>query len=483
MFGWESELFGVELDIRTLAFIATIAAFVQAITFVSLWMVSRQGYSTVLWALGGISAAAGFVLLGYRGVVPDIASIIVANTLIAVSHALYWLGLEIYTGRKPSNLLSAAIISAVILFFIYYSEVVPDIAARVIVISTAVAVLSFGCFRTLWLRKRQQRSSPELIMAATFMLHGIFHVARALYTWLVDQEITNFMKAPTVHMFAFLDVIIFLLLTAVGFTAMIIIALNSSLRAEAKAKNRLFTVLAHDLRTPFSGLAGLSLLAQQDLVAGNPAQALGSIRQLHSSTSETLRFLDDLLIWGRTLFDDGKPVKSEIDIDGLIENTIKITRPLLDSKAINVSYTPEKLIGFGIAPHAELICRNLLVNAIKFSNPRSTISMSASVIGNKIQIRVADRGAGVSDEMIDTFTKSAATFDSKIGTLGETGSGVGLSLCRDLCWEDHEKIWLEHNPSGGLIAAFTIETAQIETFPEKQKMPAEISDEHLLIKN
>lgn len=476
-------MFGVELDIRTLAFIATLAAIVQAITLTSLWMVSRQGAGTVFWAAGGVCAAIGFVLLGFRGAIPDVMSIIIANTFIGASHALYWLGIEFYTKRKPNILAAVAIISTVALLFTYYCEVAPDIAARVIVISVALAIMSFGSFRALWFQRKGQRSAPESVVAVTFAAHGIFHCFRAIYTWLVEQEIANFMNASTVHMFAFLDIILFLLLTAVGFTAMIIIALNTSLRAEAKAKDRLFTVLAHDLRTPFQGLAGLSLLAQQDLVAGNQAQALGNIRQLHSSTSETLRFLDDLLIWGRTLFDAGKAEKTEIDIDDLIETTIKVSRPLLETKSINVAYSPQKLVGFGIAPHAQMICRNLLVNAIKYSNPRSTISVSSSAIGNKIHIRVVDRGAGVSDQMIADFANNNAPFNSAEGTSGELGSGVGLTLCRDLCWEDDEHIWLEHNPDGGVIAVFTIAAKRVENPVTQQKMPADISDEHLLIKN
>lgn len=450
------ELFGVELDIRTLAFIATLAAFVQAITFVSLWMVSRHRSSTLLWAIGGISTATGFVLLGYRGVLPDFASIIIANTLIALSHVFYWLGLEGYTERKPSIWLSGITITAVVLLFFYFSQVSPDIPARVIVISTVLALLSFGCVQTLWLQDTAKNSAPEHIMAITFLAHGLFHMLRAVYTWLDGQQITSFMNAPTVHMFAFLDIILFQLLTAVGFTAMIIIGLNSSLRAEAKSKNRLFAILAHDLRSPFNGLAGLSMLAQQDIAKGNHDEARSKIQMLHSSASETLRFLDDLLIWGRTLIDDRKTEPSTISLDELIEGAVKVAHPLLQAKSIAVDYAPQKLIGFGIAQHAEMICRNLLVNAIKFSKKNSTIKVRTQIADTKVKIQIIDQGAGVTDQMIADFATSSGSQTSTEGTSGELGAGVGLSLCRDLCREDGEQIWLEHNPQGGLIATFTV---------------------------
>ncbi|MEQ9347308.1 MAG: HAMP domain-containing sensor histidine kinase [Thalassospira sp.] len=449
-------MFGVELDIRTLAFIATMSAVVQAIAFISLSLVARRGVCTTLWAFGGISNAIGFVLLGFRGVIPDIASVIVANTLITLAHGFYWLGLEIYTNRKPSYLITGIITGIVAILFVYYSEVIPSVSTRIIVISAALAGFSLICFYILWFQKQGRRTAPETVMALTFAVHGLYHVFRAAYTWLAHQEIANFMTASTIHMVAFLDVILFLLLTAVGFTGMIIISLNTSLRAEAKARNRLFAVLAHDLRTPFHGLSGLSLLAQQDLVAGNQAQALGNIRQLHSSTSETLRFLDDLLVWGRTLFDEGKPSRTEIDIDQLIKDTIATVRPLLEAKSITVTYSPHNLAGYGVAPHVQMICRNLLVNAIKFSNPRSRILIEAAVVGPAIHIRIIDRGAGVSDKMIAEFTKGTTSYKSTEGTFGEIGSGVGLSLCRDLCREDEEHLWLEHNPEGGLIATFSL---------------------------
>jgi signal transduction histidine kinase len=453
-------LFGVELDIRTLAFIAMLSSIVQAVAFCSLSLVSGRGRGTAIWAAGGIASAVGFVLLGYRAVIPDFASIVVANTLIVVAHACYFQGLQIYTKRKPNYWLSGTIVSIQAMLFVYFSAIAPDVNARIIVLSIALAALSMAGAFIVANPNRAQRTAPETAMAVTFALHGLFHLIRGVATWVAGENITDFMAASTIHAAAFLDIILFLMITAVGFTSMIIISLNSSLRAEAKAKNRLFTVLAHDLRAPFGGLSGLSLHAQQDLVAGNPAQALGNIRQLHSSTSETLRFLDDLLIWGRTLFDDGKAERSLISLDELIENTTKVIRPLTDAKSITIIHQPQNLIGHGISPHAEMVCRNLLVNAIKFSNPRSTITVTTEKVGDKIHTCIIDRGVGVSDDMIAQFSAANTSYASTDGTSGETGSGVGLSLCRDLCWEDGENIWLEHNPDGGLIATFTLTASQ-----------------------
>lgn len=95
-------MFGVELDIRTLAFVATLSAIIQALTFSSLWMVSRRDNATTLWAVGGIANAIGFILLGLRGFIPDLASVVAANTLIAAGHAFYLFGLQVYTNKKPA---------------------------------------------------------------------------------------------------------------------------------------------------------------------------------------------------------------------------------------------------------------------------------------------------------------------------------------------------------------------------------------------
>jgi signal transduction histidine kinase len=449
-------MFGLELDIRTLAFIATLSAIIQALTFSSLWMVSRRDNATMLWAVGGIANALGFILLGLRSLIPDLASIVAGNVLIAAAHVFYLMGLEVYSRRKPSYRGAGIALAAYTVLFVYYSQFAPNFAARVIVISATICALSLISTYILLQPKTRRLTAPEVLMAITFGGHCVFHLVRGVITFLDGQEMTNLMVASSIHMLAFLDMIAFLLFTAVGFTAMIIISLNLSLRAEVHAKNRLFTVLAHDLRTPFSGLAGLSLMAQQDLVAGNPAQALGNIRKLHSSTSETMRFLDDLLIWGRTLFDERKPERSTIALDELVENVIMVTRPLLETKSVTVIKEGLEPTAFGIAPHAEMILRNLLVNAIKFSNPYGSITISTQKMNDKVHLKVIDHGVGASDDMIAAFATSKTSYASKDGTGGEIGSGVGLSLCRDLCQEDGEDIWLEHNPKGGLIAAFTL---------------------------
>ncbi|NIY74652.1 HAMP domain-containing histidine kinase [Thalassospira sp. HF15] len=449
-------MFGLELDIRTLAFIATLSAIIQALTFSSLWMVSRRDNATMLWAMGGIANALGFILLGFRGVIPDAASIVAGNALIAAAHVFYLLGLEVYARREPSYRATGVALAAYILLFVYYSQFVPNFSARVILISATLCALSLTSVYVLLQTRTRRLAAPEILMAITFGGHGVFHLVRGAVTFLEGQEVTSLMSASSIHMLAFLDMIAFLLLTAVGFTAMIIISLNLSLLAEARSKNRLFTVLAHDLRTPFQGLAGLSLMAQQDLVAGNPAQALGNIRKLHSSTSETLRFLDDLLIWGRTLFDEGKPDRSKIELDELVGNTVKVSRPLLETKSVKVNKEVSEPTAFGIAPHAEMILRNLLVNAIKFSPLHGSITISTQKTADKVRLQVIDRGVGISDEMMAAFATGKKSYGSQDGTSGEIGSGVGLSLCRDLCREDGEDIWLEHNPEGGLIATFTL---------------------------
>lgn len=449
-------MFGVELDIRTLAFVATLSAIIQALTFSSLWMVSRRDNATTLWAVGGIANAIGFILLGLRGFIPDLASVVAANTLIAAGHAFYLFGLQVYTNKKPSYRTVGIALAIYAALFVYFSTFVPNFAMRVVVISVTISAVSLASCLVLAQSRCRKLTAPEILMAITFAAHCLFHLARGIVALVDDQAMTKLMSASTIHMLAFLDVIVFLLLTAVGFTAMIIISLNLSLRAEARAKNRLFTVLAHDLRTPFHGLAGLSLMAQQDLVAGNPAQALGNIRKLHSSTSETMRFLDDLLVWGRTLFDEGKPERSAIDLDELVDNTIKVSRPLLETKSVRVISEVGEHTAYGIAPHAEMILRNLLVNAIKYSNPHGSITIATQKADDKVKLQVIDRGVGASDDMIASFAASLTCYDSKYGTNGEIGSGVGLSLCRDLCREDGEDIWLEHNPEGGLIATFTL---------------------------
>ena len=445
----------LSLDIRTLAFVATLSAVMQAILLAVLWRAVPRSAATAVWAAGGALLALGFILLAFRHLLPDVLSIVVANLAIAGAHALYLLGIERYCGRRSSTAFVVAVLAATLGFFVVFGLVVPDTGVRIVVISIALLALSFVSAWRLWQRDRAVRSPIDLLVAALLATHGVFHSLRGGYTFLVERGIQDFMAASTIHAFAFIDVIIFCFASGVGFAVLTISALHRALEKELQDKNRLFSVLAHDLRSPFGGLVGLAdLIAiafskkQYDRIEDLAGQ--GSL-----NAKEVLALLDDLLIWGRAEFKGEKSPAEPIDLDGLTTSVLSLQSKVADEKGITITRDLNVKTAFGVRAHAEVVLRNLISNALKFSSGGAEIIIRSHAQEGRVILSVSDRGIGLADK-----SKAAAVagdFNSRAGTAGEKGAGLGLSLCSDLCAGDGQDLWLAENPAGGTIASFTLD--------------------------
>ena len=132
----------LSLDIRTLAFVATLSAVMQAGLLAVLWRAVPRSAGTPIWAAGGGLLALGFVLLAFRHFLPDVVSIVVANVAIVGAHALYLIGIERYCGRFCSSRYIGIVLVATLLMFVTFGLVTPDTGIRIASISLALVLLS-----------------------------------------------------------------------------------------------------------------------------------------------------------------------------------------------------------------------------------------------------------------------------------------------------------------------------------------------------
>jgi signal transduction histidine kinase len=443
------------LDIRTLAFVGTLLAIMQAVLLAALWRAVPRSAGTPLWAAGGAFLAAGFVLLAFRHLLPDWISIVVANVAIVGSHALYLHGIERYCGRRYSLGFSSIVLAATLILFIAFGLVVPDTGVRIIVISLAIVSLSSLSAGQLWRREKGLRTTIDLLMAGMFAGHAVFHLFRGAYTALVERGIEDFMMASTIHAFAFVDIIIFAFASGTGFAVLTISTLHRSLEKELVDKNRLFSVLAHDLRSPFGGLVNLTDLIQIAFAKNRWTQVEDLAKQLSANAKHVLALLDDLLVWGRAEFKGEKPLVEPLSLEETVDSAVKPLQAVAAEKEISIRRQLDIASALGVRSHAELILRNLISNAVKFSLPGSEVIVRSSRQGDHVVVSVIDQGIGL-EGAGERATDEAGHLASRTGTAGEQGTGLGLSLCADLCCRDNQKVWLSDNPGGGAIGSFTL---------------------------
>ncbi|MFZ4457251.1 MAG: hybrid sensor histidine kinase/response regulator [Bacteroidales bacterium] len=221
-------------------------------------------------------------------------------------------------------------------------------------------------------------------------------------------------------------------------------------------KDKFFSIIAHDLRNPFSVLLGMSDLLLSNYESYDDETRLELISIQNETTKQTFKLLENLLEWAkiqRSAFDF---VRQEINLNETIDQCVSHHKEISKQKEITINHElsgPVRL--FADSNMVQTVLRNLLMNAIKFSNKGGEITISAAEQEHSFEITVKDNGVGISPENIQKLFKIENSITTK-GTANEKGTGLGLMLCKEFVEKHGGKIWVESELGKGSAFKFTI---------------------------
>lgn len=209
---------------------------------------------------------------------------------------------------------------------------------------------------------------------------------------------------------------------------------NEELRKLTDAKNRIYQVVGHDLRSPLNGLQGLLQMLVMDVEDGefDREMLLKQLSYLSESSSKINLLLNDLLDWTRIQTGDIQVQSEEVNIRDVAEEAIQLMSFSAGKKGVTIhinaeedlrAETDRRMIG--------TIIRNFISNAIKYSEPGGEIIFDASNKGDELEIKLTDNGIGMDEETLANL-KKGLHFASMEGTAREKGTGVGLILSKQL---------------------------------------------------
>jgi signal transduction histidine kinase len=206
------------------------------------------------------------------------------------------------------------------------------------------------------------------------------------------------------------------------------------LRILNATKDKFFSIIAHDLRNPFIGIMGLldSLLIEAQRIGSNSTEKnVARLQMAINSSKAAYNLLENLLQWAKSQKGEINFNPRNISFHKLLDNTISLVKANALKKNISIK---EKLIEDEIIFVDELlidtVLRNLISNAIKFTFPNGTITISTSKSDEFLFITIKDNGLGIQEDNIDKLFKIESKF-TRLGTENETGTGLGLILCKE----------------------------------------------------
>jgi PAS domain S-box-containing protein len=216
------------------------------------------------------------------------------------------------------------------------------------------------------------------------------------------------------------------------------------------------SILAHDLRSPFNGLLGLSELLTENIRQSDADTIENLANHINKSARNAFNLLEDLLMWTQSQSGKLPYEPQKLWFTDICLNILETMSSNAEAKNITINFRKaEDITVFADVDMLKTVLRNLVSNAIKFTNPGGRINIYAKQNQKNVTIMVADNGTGIAPETIKMLFDSKQLHTS-IGTANEIGTGLGLFLCKKFVKKHGGKIWAESVEGAGSSFNFTL---------------------------
>jgi signal transduction histidine kinase len=220
-----------------------------------------------------------------------------------------------------------------------------------------------------------------------------------------------------------------------------------------QVKDKFFSIISHDLRSPINALAGLLDLLDKGAV--KPEELPNHVKELKSRFNHTRTLLNNLLDWTLLQMDKLNLQASKIDLRKIVEENIQLLASVQNKQIQLLNTIPDNALAFADSNTVNLVIRNLMTNAIKFTNDGGTVVIAAEEKASEWHVSVKDNGIGMNADVLKILFDKTAPYTTR-GTANEKGTGLGLILCKEFVEKNGGKIWVDSKPGEGSKFTFTL---------------------------
>ena len=237
----------------------------------------------------------------------------------------------------------------------------------------------------------------------------------------------------------------------------LILSKTEELQRTIAGRDKLYTVIAHDLRSPMGSIK----MVLNMLILNLPSEKIGAemyelLTMANQTTEDVFSLLDNLLKWTKSQIGKLNVVYQDVDLVEVTDGVIEIFSMVASLKKIRIhEMKPEKMMVNADIDMLKTVVRNLLSNAIKFSKENSEVLVKMEEVDGMAVVSVQDYGCGISEEGQKKLLHTDTHF-STFGTNNEEGSGLGLLLCKDFVVKNGGKLWFTSKEGEGSIFSFSI---------------------------
>jgi len=231
---------------------------------------------------------------------------------------------------------------------------------------------------------------------------------------------------------------------------------NEELQKLNAEKDKFFSIIAHDLRTPFNGFLGLTEILTEDLHRLTMVQVQNFAKSMKDSATNLYGLLENLLEWSQVQQGAFPFSPKSIPLRPMVIECLAILLEPAKNKGIEISYDiSDNMEVFADSNMLQTVIRNLVSNAVKFTHKGGTVNISAKATSDSVELCIQDSGMGMSPVMVDNLFRIDVHTNRK-GTEGEPSTGLGLLLCKEFIEKNGGKIWVESEEGVGSTFFFNV---------------------------
>lgn len=233
---------------------------------------------------------------------------------------------------------------------------------------------------------------------------------------------------------------------------------NATLKELNASKDKFFSIISHDLKNPFNILLGFARLTEENIERYNKDDIKHRVERMRISAERLYALIENLLMWSQIQRGVMEYLPESIDLHTIAQDNVELLRPQAEQKQITLNMViQEKMLVYADPSMVDTVIRNLTTNALKFTFPGGSITLSARQDGQHIEVSVSDTGVGIPEEGIPQLFRIDMQY-TDTGTAGEKGTGLGLILCKELVEKNQGRIWVESEVGDGATFRFTLPT-------------------------
>lgn len=416
---------------------------------------TRDNRKSLKWfGFGKLLLTSAWILILLRNIISDFISINIANSMILCACCYETIAMLSLIKTNPIKHYRLQIGITVVSILVFNVAALLGSTTNTRVLIGAIGIFTIYLPPTITYFLEKGKSFFKTFYVLCYAVFEILIIIRVIYRFKYPQNLI--FSFNTLDSLYSIGLFLLAIIGIVGFLLLVKERQDDKIQKLLDDKDQFFSIISHDLRGPLGSSVSLSEILLESIEQSNREEMREITEMLHQSNKNIYKLLENLLEWSKVQTGMITFHPKNLLLNTLIKENIELSKSAALNKNINLLFESTDLIEANADRNMiGTILRNLLNNAIKFTDKNGEIKVRLLRKNQTVEVSIADNGIGVPDYIKENlFTINGKVLQK--GTENETGSGLGLLLCSEFINMHQGEIWVESKPGKGSTFKFSL---------------------------